>query len=293
MVMVLLADRSWDKLAVRWKWGPDREKHIIQSLKLMLAFAWNSHVLQVVDAMSYHVMSCHVMSCHVMSCHAKMRDVHGRLSYPKYSHWDRCSAWREVKGYWSCIRTMQGHIQQKWESVLWWQFLANCKTSTFILIAGPGSLWLSLVWTSHKSSPRTAIRVCRWTSFGSPKIMDEISDDILEVVFREWIKRLDSTDTLQQMESRWNEATNNLLSYSWQRWDLEMLIPLWDTQYCHREMKSVDLLIYPETSQLFMFSKDILDSNRPENRIEQYHCNGTSFVIESMRLKASFHFCKQ
>jgi hypothetical protein len=35
---------------------PDRERHMIQSLKVMLTFVWNSHGFQVVDAMSCHAM---------------------------------------------------------------------------------------------------------------------------------------------------------------------------------------------------------------------------------------------
>jgi hypothetical protein len=98
LFMVLLVDRL-DHETIWLPDGdevPDREKHMIQSPKLMLAFAWNPHGFQVVD---------------VMSCHAKTRDVHGRLLYPKYSHRDRCLAWKEVKGSSFCMRTMQGHIQ--------------------------------------------------------------------------------------------------------------------------------------------------------------------------------------
>jgi hypothetical protein len=35
----------------------------------------------------------------------------------------------------------------------------------------------------------------------------------LEVVFREWINRLDRCIVLQQMESTWNEVNNGSLSY--------------------------------------------------------------------------------
>jgi hypothetical protein len=43
------------------------------------------------------------------------------------------------------------------------------------------------------------------------------------------INRLDRCiAALQQMESTWNEVNNSPLSYSWQRSDLEMLIPSWD-----------------------------------------------------------------
>jgi hypothetical protein len=69
--------------------GSDREKQMIQSPKSMPTFVWNPHGFQVVDA---------------MPCHTKRRDVHGRLLYLKYSHRDHCSAWREVKGGWSCMR---------------------------------------------------------------------------------------------------------------------------------------------------------------------------------------------
>jgi hypothetical protein len=42
---------------------PDREKHMIQSPKLMLTFVWNLHEFQVVDA---------------TACHAKRGEIHRR-----------------------------------------------------------------------------------------------------------------------------------------------------------------------------------------------------------------------
>jgi hypothetical protein len=45
--------------------------------------------------------------------------------------------------------------------------------------------------------------------------LDEISVETLEVIFREWINRLDRCiASLQQMESTWNEVNNGSLSYS-------------------------------------------------------------------------------
>jgi hypothetical protein len=47
------------------------------------------------------------------------------------------------------------------------------------------------------------------------EILDEISVDSLEAVFREWINRLDRCiAALQQTESTWNEENNGSLSDS-------------------------------------------------------------------------------
>jgi hypothetical protein len=49
----------------------------------------------------------------------------------------------------------------------------------------------------------------------SEEIVDEISVDTLEAVFRKWINRSDRCiHALQQMESTWNEVNNGPLSYS-------------------------------------------------------------------------------
>jgi hypothetical protein len=55
---------------------------------------------------------------------------------------------------------------------LQWQFFVSCITST--ILTGLSSLWgsgffLFLVWPSQKLPARTAIRVCTWTSFESPR----------------------------------------------------------------------------------------------------------------------------
>jgi hypothetical protein len=114
-VMVLHLDRSSDDLTARWRWGPDREKCMIQSQKLMLRFAWNPHGFQVVDA---------------LACHLKRRDIHGRLLYLKYSHLDHCSAWRER---WKEVGLACAQCKTPYgksdKTVLRWQFLANCTIS--------------------------------------------------------------------------------------------------------------------------------------------------------------------
>jgi hypothetical protein len=83
--MVLLVDKP-DHEMIWLPYGdeiPDREKHMIQSPKLIRTFAWNPHRFQVVDVIPFH---------------AKRRDVHGRLLSPKYSHRDRCSVWSRERG---------------------------------------------------------------------------------------------------------------------------------------------------------------------------------------------------
>jgi hypothetical protein len=58
--MVLLLDRS-DHSMIWLPDGdevPDREKHMIQSPKLMLTFVWNPHGLQVVDIMPWQQERC-------------------------------------------------------------------------------------------------------------------------------------------------------------------------------------------------------------------------------------------
>jgi hypothetical protein len=50
---------------------------------------------------------------------------------------------------------------------------------------------------------------------GVRKILDEISADILEEIFQEWIKRLDRCIAVwQQMESIWDETNKGRLGYS-------------------------------------------------------------------------------
>jgi hypothetical protein len=67
---------------------------------------------------------------------------------------------------------------------------------------------------------------------GFQDIPAEIIVDTLEAVVREWINRLDRCiAVLQQMESICNDVNTHLLSYSWRRSDLEILIPSWDTLY--------------------------------------------------------------
>jgi hypothetical protein len=61
---ILTLDESWFSLSAdnEMIWVPDgdevadREKHMIQSPKLMLTFVWNLHEFQVVDAMACHAM---------------------------------------------------------------------------------------------------------------------------------------------------------------------------------------------------------------------------------------------
>jgi hypothetical protein len=102
---------------------PDREKHMIQTPKLMFTFGWNPDGFHVVDA---------------MPSHAKRRDVQSRLVCPNYRDRDRFvarrGAEREVKGGWSCMRIMQGKAaySKSNKSVLGWHFLANCTTSAFV-----------------------------------------------------------------------------------------------------------------------------------------------------------------
>jgi hypothetical protein len=49
---------------------PNREKHKIQSPKLMLTFVWNPHGFQVVDVMLYHTIPYHAMPYHTIPYHA-------------------------------------------------------------------------------------------------------------------------------------------------------------------------------------------------------------------------------
>jgi hypothetical protein len=116
-------------------------------------------------------------------------------------------------------------------SVLWWQFLANCTTST--LVTGLGSLWFFLVsWlgiSKNLSNAKTAIRVCRWTSFRTPENSARNQHWHFGNGFPGMGQQMDRCiATLQQMDSMWNEVRNGPLSYSWQRSDLEMLISSWD-----------------------------------------------------------------
>jgi hypothetical protein len=57
----------------------------------------------------------------------------------------------------------------------------------------------------------------------------------LKAVFREWVNQQIGLDrciaALQQIESTWNEINSRPLSDPWQRSDLEMLIPSWNTLY--------------------------------------------------------------
>jgi hypothetical protein len=96
---------------------------------------------------------------------------------------------REVKGDWSWWRPIQGYRQQSDKGVLRWHFLANCTIS--IVLAGLSSLWLFLFEYLKNGLQRQ--------EFGSAdeflseiwEILDEISLDTLETVFREWINKLD------------------------------------------------------------------------------------------------------
>jgi hypothetical protein len=98
-VFVLLVGRS-DHEMIWLRDGDEvfyREKHKIQSSKLVLTFVWNLHEFQVIDVMpkgekfitAYHVRN---ISTEIVS----LLDME-----------------REVKGGWLCMRTMQGHIHQK------------------------------------------------------------------------------------------------------------------------------------------------------------------------------------
>jgi hypothetical protein len=93
----------------------------------------------------------------------------------------------------------------------------------YSLAFAPSDFSLSLVWASQNG--------LQGQQFGSAeeflseirKILDEISVDLLEAVFREWINRLARCiAALQQMERTWNRVDNDPLIYSWKGSDLEM-----------------------------------------------------------------------
>jgi hypothetical protein len=79
----------------------DREKHMIQSPKFMLTFVWNRHEFQAVDAMPCHAMP----KGEVFTAADYIRNILTEIVLGV--------EWREVKGSWSCMRTMQGQIQQQ------------------------------------------------------------------------------------------------------------------------------------------------------------------------------------
>jgi hypothetical protein len=82
--------------------APDREKHMIQSSKLMLRFVWNPHGFQTIDAMPCHAMpkgEIFTTACDIRNILTEIVSLLGVEN--------------EAKGGWRCMRTMQGHISQK------------------------------------------------------------------------------------------------------------------------------------------------------------------------------------
>jgi hypothetical protein len=69
---------------------------MIESPKLMPTFVWNSHGFEVADVMPKGEMVPAVVSLRM----SEIMSVRSLLGVE-----------REVKGGWSCTRTMQGHIQ--------------------------------------------------------------------------------------------------------------------------------------------------------------------------------------
>jgi hypothetical protein len=86
---------------------PDREKHMIQSPNLMRTFVWNPHGFQVVNAMPCHAMPCHAMPKGEMF---RVADYIRNILTETVLLLD---VERDVKGSWSCMRTMQDHSQQR------------------------------------------------------------------------------------------------------------------------------------------------------------------------------------
>jgi hypothetical protein len=111
------------------------------------------------------------------------------------------------------------------------------------------------VWASQKRPPRTVIWVCRWTSFGSTKNSERNQCLHFESGFAgmsvstDWTEALQhcSTAALQRMDSTWNEVSNGPLGYSWQRSDLEMLIPSCDTLSLRFSVPNAMISIHEES----------------------------------------------
>jgi hypothetical protein len=97
--MVLLVERS-DHEMIWLPDGdevPDQEKHMIQSPKLILTFVCDPHGFQVVGAMPKGKM---------FTAAYYVRRILTEIVAG-------CGVERAVTGGWSCMRTMQGRIQQK------------------------------------------------------------------------------------------------------------------------------------------------------------------------------------
>jgi hypothetical protein len=98
--MVLLVNRS-DHEIIWLPDGdevPDREKHMIQSPKLMQTFVWNPHGFQIVDAMQCNAMQCHAMQCNAMPCHAMPKGEMFRAAYDIRNIRTEIVAWRGERG---------------------------------------------------------------------------------------------------------------------------------------------------------------------------------------------------
>jgi hypothetical protein len=97
------------------------------------------------------------------------------------------------------------------------------------------TLWIFLVSclgiSKTASNPRTAIRVCRWTSFESPRNSRWDQRWHFGCRFTGMNQQIGLDRcivALQEMESTCNEVNNGPLNCSWQHWDLEIFIASWD-----------------------------------------------------------------
>jgi hypothetical protein len=180
--MGLLVDRSSHDLI--WLADrdeiPDREKHMIQSPKLMPMFVWNPHGFQLVDAMPCHAMPCQQETC---SRPPKISEIFSPKSLLGVERGERKLVVH--------VDNARPHTAKVARASCDDNFLRIARYPLYSLSVTPFDFFLFLVWVSqnrfqgHQSGSADEILS------GVRKIRDEISVDTLEAVFWEWINKSD------------------------------------------------------------------------------------------------------
>jgi hypothetical protein len=125
----------------------------------MLTLVWNPYGFQVVD-----VMPCHALPCQKQRCSrpSPLSEIFSPRLLPDVERNER-----RLVAHANNARPLAAKVTRIFCDDNFLRIASHPPCSPDL---APSDFFLFHVWTSQKLPPRIAIRVCRWTSFGSPKI---------------------------------------------------------------------------------------------------------------------------